>query len=196
MNMENSRPADVGSSKTIELTKLAGLARQGDAEAFVELIQMLKGPLYRTARTILKGDEECADALQETILKAYQSICSLRDLQYVKTWLYRILINECNTIIRMRVRQSLPGALPETAADSSAYRDVELREAIDQLEEPLRLVVLLVYLEDMKIADAAAILGISEGAVKMRLQRSKTRLRSWLEPNSEGRGTHEARQCR
>ncbi|MGN7453446.1 RNA polymerase sigma factor [Paenibacillus pasadenensis] len=194
--MAERQPAKAGSSQKMELTRLAQSARQGDTEAFLELIQQLKGSLYRTARTILKGDEECADALQETILKAYQSIGSLKEPEHVRTWLYRILIHECTAIWRKKARQSLPGTLPEQAAESSAYRDVELREAIDRLEEPLRLVVLLVYREDLKIADAAAVLGISEGAAKMRLQRSKALLRKWLEPTWEGSGNHETRQYR
>ncbi|MFC4808635.1 RNA polymerase sigma factor [Paenibacillus sp. GCM10023250] len=172
---------------TRELAKLARSARQGDTEAFLELIESLKGALYRTARTILRNDEDCADALQDTIVGAYQAIRSLREPAHVQTWLYRILINACNTILQKRQRQSLPGTLPEPAADSPVYQDVELREAIDRLEEPLRLVVVLVYLEDMRIADAAAILGISEGAAKMRLKRSKAQLRSWLAPADMGR---------
>ncbi|NMO98257.1 sigma-70 family RNA polymerase sigma factor [Paenibacillus lemnae] len=177
----------------MELAKLAWSARQGNTEAFLELIECLKGALYRTARTILKRDEDCADALQETIVKAYKAISSLREPAHVKTWLYRILINECTTILQKRLRESLPGTLPEPVVDSPVYQDVELKEAIDRLEDPLRLVVVLVYLEDMKIADAAAILGISEGAAKMRLKRSKAQLRNWLESTWEGRGNHEIR---
>ncbi|PWW02798.1 RNA polymerase sigma-70 factor (ECF subfamily) [Paenibacillus cellulosilyticus] len=180
--------ASFDSSDKMRLTKLARSAQQGDTEAFLELIENIKGTLYRTARTILKDDEDCADALQETIIKAYQAISSLREPEHFRTWIYRILINECNTISRKKTRHSLPGTLPEPAVENLAYQDVELREAIDRLEEPLRLVVLLVYLEDMKIADAATVLGISEGAVKMRLQRSKTQLRAWLEPTWERRG--------
>ncbi|NBD28383.1 sigma-70 family RNA polymerase sigma factor [Paenibacillus sp. T1] len=177
----------------MELAKLAWSARQGNTDAFLELIESLKGALYRTARTILKNDEDCADALQETIFRAYQAISSLREPTHVKTWLYRILINECTTILQKRLRQSQPITLPEPVVNSSVYQDVELKEAIDRLEEPLRLVVVLVYLEDMKIADAAAILGISEGAAKMRLKRSKAQLRSWLEPTWEGRDNHDVR---
>lgn len=192
--MAIDRSPSVRSTEKMELTKLALSARQGNTEAFLGLIEGLKEALYRTANAILKNSEDCADALQETIVKAYQAIHSLREPGQVKTWLYRILINECTTILRQRQRQSLPGTLPEPAVDSPDYQDIELKEAIDRLEEPLRLVVLLVYLEDMKIADAAEILGISEGATKMRLQRSKSQLRSWLEPTWEGRGNHEARQ--
>ncbi|QHT61339.1 sigma-70 family RNA polymerase sigma factor [Paenibacillus lycopersici] len=191
--MTNNRSGSVTSSNKIELAKLAWSAREGNTEAFLELIESLKGALYRTASTILKNDEDCADALQETIVRAYQAIRSLREPTHVKTWLYRILINECNSILQKRLRHSLPGTLPEPVADRPICQDVELKEAIDRLEEPLRLVVVLVYLEDLKIADAAAILGISEGAAKMRLKRSKAQLRSWLEPSWEGRGNHEAR---
>ena len=56
--------------------------------------------LYSTAKTILSDDHDCADAIQETIVKAFSKIETLRNDKYAKTWLIRILINECYTLLR------------------------------------------------------------------------------------------------
>lgn len=55
--------------------------------------------LYSTAKTILFRDEDCADAIQETIVKAFSKIETLRNDKYAKTWLMRILMNECYTLL-------------------------------------------------------------------------------------------------
>ncbi|OWA35843.1 hypothetical protein B9G55_08100 [Saccharibacillus sp. O16] len=174
-----------------EIEQQAVLAKNGDAEAFLSLIEGWKGSMYRTAHTILRSDTDCADALQETILKAYRSVGTLKQPAFFKTWLYRILINECNDILRKKARVSLPGVLPESVQEEKDYRMVELKEAVAQLKEPLRLVVVLVYMEDMKIAEAARVLGVSEGTVKMRLKRGRTQLQQWLKPSGEGGACYE-----
>ncbi len=126
-----------------EVEQLAALAKNGDTEAFLSLVEAWKGSMYRTARTILGSDADCADALQETILKAYGAVGKLKNPAFFKTWLYRILINECNTIRRKQARISLPGVMPEPALEDNDYRMVELKEALNRLKEPLRLAVAL-----------------------------------------------------
>ncbi|MCI6043536.1 sigma-70 family RNA polymerase sigma factor [bacterium] len=64
------------------------------------LILSTERQLYSTAKTILYNDQDCADAIQETIVKAFSKINTLRNDKYAKTWLIRILINECYTLLR------------------------------------------------------------------------------------------------
>lgn len=59
-------------------------AKAGDPEAFVQLMLEMELPLYRTARSIVNNDEDCADALQETMLKAFKSIHTLREPAFSK----------------------------------------------------------------------------------------------------------------
>ena len=61
--------------------------------------------LYHIAKSILKNDDDCADAMQNAILHAFEKLHTLRNEMYFKTWLTRILINECNYIIRSRKAQ-------------------------------------------------------------------------------------------
>ncbi|WP_247903265.1 sigma factor [Paenibacillus pabuli] len=57
-------------------------------------MQEIELPLYRTARSIVNKDEDCSDALQETMLKAFKSTNTLKEPSFFKTWIFRILINE------------------------------------------------------------------------------------------------------
>ncbi|WP_249930653.1 sigma-70 family RNA polymerase sigma factor, partial [Paenibacillus polymyxa] len=79
-------------------------ARNGDRKAFVALMKHMESDMYGMARSILRSNEDCADAMQEAMLKAYKSLGELREPRYFKTWLLRILINECHLIIRKQKR--------------------------------------------------------------------------------------------
>lgn len=78
------------------------LAQKGSKEAFSRLIKNSEASMYRVAKSFLKTDTDCADAIQETILKAYKMIRSLKQPQYFKTWLIRILINECKHVLNVK----------------------------------------------------------------------------------------------
>ena len=70
----------------------------GDADAFLELMEKNSLAMYKVARGILDNDEDAADAMQDTILTCFEKIHTLKNPEYFKTWMIRILINECNKI--------------------------------------------------------------------------------------------------
>lgn len=74
--------------------------QNGNKEAFSELILSVRSSLYKTAKSKLKNEEDVKDAVQTTILKAYTNIGELKEAKYFKTWITRILINECNIMYR------------------------------------------------------------------------------------------------
>ena len=78
------------------------LAIKGDKEAFVYLINEYRLSLYRIAKGILKDDYRVEDAISNTIIKAFENIKKLKKAEYFKTWLIRILINECNSILKRK----------------------------------------------------------------------------------------------
>ena len=94
-------------------------ARSGDKEAFVQLMEESKLSLLAAARAILKDEEDVADAMQETVLTAFQKLCTLREEKYFKTWLIRILINHCYTILRRRKTVPLSDFLPEESKENN-----------------------------------------------------------------------------
>ncbi|WP_145414772.1 RNA polymerase sigma factor [Paenibacillus xylanexedens] len=158
----------------MDLPDLITQAIQGDREAFIRLIREIEHSLYNTAISMLRKEEDAADAIQETILKAYKSMHTLREPQYFKTWMFRILINECNTLLSRRSLSTSYAEVPaEHQAQPSPYDEVDMREAVDQLEEAKRIVIILHYFEDMSLRQIADTLGLSESAVKMRLNRAR-----------------------
>ena len=139
--------------------------------------------MYVTARSILPEDEDCADAIQETIVKAFSKINSLKQDAYAKTWLIRILINECYNMLRQKSRQIPMDVEGEMAAKAAVepkdYSD--LYRAVSQLQEDLRMPVVLYYGEDFSVREIAQVLEISEGAVQKRLARARQKLKRLLE---------------
>lgn len=153
------------------------LAIAGDRNAFVELMKQTELQLYQTAWAIVKRPEDCDDAMQEAILKAFKSIHALREPSYFKTWIFRILINEC---LRILERNKKTVAISDTAQfgglQRNEYSAVDLRDAVDRLEENLKIVIVLHYYQDMNINQVANILQLTPAAVKTRLFRARQKL--------------------
>ncbi|MDR6726475.1 RNA polymerase sigma-70 factor (ECF subfamily) [Paenibacillus amylolyticus] len=161
----------------MDSTDLVHQAIAGDRDAFISLIREIENSLYNTAKSMLRKEEDVADAIQETILKAYKSMHTLREAQYFRTWMFRILINECNTMLSRRSLSTSYAEVPEAhQRRSSPYDEVDMREAVDRLEESKRMVIVLHYFEDLTLRQVADALNISESAVKMRLSRARQEL--------------------
>lgn len=143
--------------------------------------------LYSTAKTILFNDQDCGDAIQETIVKAFSKIETLRNDRYAKTWLIRILINECYTLLRKSNKLvSLEEMWERAENEGDGKMDYsDLYKAVNALKEELRLPIILYYIEDFSIKEIAQILEITEGAVQKRLARARGKLKRDLQ-ESEG----------
>lgn len=150
-------------------------------EQLGQIIIRSEDTMYHIAKTLLYNDADCADAIQEAIVKAFAGISGLRQDAYAKTWLIRILINECYAIMRREKRLvSLEEyQQEEAAAETEDYSD--LYEALRQLPDQSRICVTLYYLEGYSVKETAKILGITESAVKNRLARARASLRTQLE---------------
>ncbi|MBO6159629.1 MAG: sigma-70 family RNA polymerase sigma factor [Firmicutes bacterium] len=144
-----------------------------------ELILSSENTMYRTAFAILQSKEDAADAIQEAIVKAFSRINSLQEDRFAKTWLMRILMNECFDQRRKRDRTISLDTISEPA-DSPREEYSELYWAISRLEDDLRIPVILFYVEDYSTRQIAELLEISEGAVRKRLYRARARLKEEL----------------
>lgn len=147
---------------------------------FAEKVTTAEATLYHISKSILKNDCDCADAVQETIITAYSKLHSLRDERFFKTWLCRILINECYQICRANKRVVPLEDYMETENPSEQQNDLGLFDAIMELKTDLRLVIVLHYIEGFQITEMAEMLKIPEGTVKSRLSRARTELKSVL----------------
>jgi RNA polymerase sigma-70 factor, ECF subfamily len=162
------------------------LAKKGDKDAFTRIITNNEGLLYRISKNILKNDIDCADAIQETILKCYASIELLKKPVYFRTWLVKILLNECYNILRYKKRVLPTKELYNEPATDRIDKDYhDLKSHIDNLDADHQNIIILFYYEEFSIKEIAEILDIKEGTVKSRLARARNKLALLLNENKE-----------
>jgi RNA polymerase sigma-70 factor (ECF subfamily) len=152
-------------------------------EKLGELILTSERQMYATAKSILQRDTDCADAISETIVKAFSGIEKLRQDKYAKTWLMRILINECHNLLRKNNKlvsfEEYAEVKEMEVPEKKDYS--ELYKALQHLPEGLRITVTLYYMEEFSVKEVAAILDISEGAVQKRLARAREQMKTELQ---------------
>lgn len=141
--------------------------------------------LYRISMSMLKNNADCEDAVQQTILTAYNRLNSLKHEEFFRTWITRILINECNKILNDRKRTA-PFEVIESRSDDTFTHNTELKEAINSLSPKLRVVIVMKYSEGFSIEEISKALKIPEGTVKSRLSQAKDKLKEILGENDEG----------
>lgn len=161
-----------------------------DRKEFGNLILENERQLYRIAKSILRSDEDCADVAQEAVMKAFEKLYTLRDDRYAKTWLIRILINEC---FRMADKQKRERMLADKvkSCEKQAHKEQapgnvreeeysELYQALAQLPREFRIILELYYLEEFSVKEISELMGIPEGTVKSRLGRGREKLKQRL----------------
>lgn len=156
-------------------------ALNGDHEAFIEIIESSTGQLYRVGKSILKNDEDIGDALQETIMIAYEKLHTLKEPKYFRTWLVRILINRCNYILSRNKKVISLDEVNILSYKDGGFKDLELNEAINELKEDYRVVINLHYIMGFSIKEICSILDEKEGTIKSRLFRARNDLRVFYE---------------
>lgn len=145
------------------------------------LIIQSEDAMYHVAKTLLYNDVDCADAISEAIVKAFSGLSSLREDRYAKTWLIRILINECYAVMRRERRVVLQENIEPHVEEQEAEKYSELYEALARLSEDMRLTVSLYYLESYSVKEIAQLLETTESTIKNRLFRARKILRKDLE---------------
>lgn len=149
-------------------------------EQLGNLIIASEETMYRVAKTLLRSDADCADAIQEAIVKAFSAIQTLRKDSYAKTWLVRIVINECYAIMR-REQKLVPIddiTVEEAAAEQADYS--ALYDVLSRLPEEIRLTVTLYYIEGYSVKEIAELMKTTQSAVKNRLMRARAKMKKEL----------------
>lgn len=173
--------------------------RAGDNVEFTKLVEATSSQIFRTGMRILGDKQAAEDVLQETYLKAIKALPNFEGRSSVKTWLYRIAVNEALMVLRDKKRVQLDPILEESDEDEiPAPRDLRdwsplpeemirrgeltryLDEAVLQLPENLRFVFILRDIHELSIAETAELLGITEANTKVRLLRARLKLRELL----------------
>ena len=163
------------------MENLVKKAKAGDSSAFSSLIRMNTQSMYKIAWAYLKNDEDVADAIQETILKCYEKLDTLKNDSYFKTWMIRILINNCNEMLRHKGRVFPTVEMEEGTFEEPGYVDCEWKEILTSLDEKYQIVILLYYSKALSVKEIAALLDVSQNTVLTRLSRARKQLRAEYE---------------
>ena len=189
----------VGSRSGASDAELLRLHLAGDAEAFGTLFLRHKDRLWAVALRIVCDPDDAADALQEAMISAFRRADNFRGDSAVTTWLHRIVVNASLDLLRRRAsrrsvswsgdpdelavaepRAAAPGGdVPASRADVIDTR-LDVGSALQALPPPQRAALVLVDMLGYPVADAALILGVSEGTVKSRCARGRVRLVPYL----------------
>ncbi len=174
----------------------------GEKHLFHELIRPCERAIYVMLLGILGNEAEAEDAAQETAIKVYLNLKNFRGDAQFRTWVLSIARNEGLGRLRkagVRKEESLDAGTDETTGDFTpailmSWREIPaeelerkelaglLRQAVERLPEIYRNVVILRDIEEMDSRETAEVLGITEGAVKVRLHRARAMLQKWLAP--------------
>lgn len=149
---------------------------------FCNQVSALKNNMYALAIGILKNEADAEDAIQNTLLTAYEHLEDLHFFDKVKPWVLKILTRECYRIASYRKDHVDIDGL-SVAADPGVDPDTKesVWQAVNQLETKYREIIILFYYEDLSTREIAGILGISEENVRKRLSRARVVLRTLLD---------------
>jgi RNA polymerase sigma-70 factor, ECF subfamily len=183
--------------------ELVILARRGEAAAFCEIMRRNNRHLFRAARSVLRDDAEAEDVVQEAYLRAFRGLAGFRGDASLSTWLTRIALNEA--LGRLRRRRDAVGLEAIEAAQegggarilmfptaqasggdpegTAARREIRrlLEEAIDELPEAFRPVLVARDVDGMSVEETAQVLGVRPETVRTRLHRARRLLRAALD---------------
>jgi RNA polymerase sigma-70 factor (ECF subfamily) len=177
-----------------DLASLVTAAKGGDRQAFEELVRATHADAYTLAFRLTGNEEDASDVVQEAYLRAYKSLKRFRGDAQFSTWLYRIVANCAATALGKRAKARhddlddnadlvdlRPDYDPDAHLDATVERE-RVTEALRELPDGLRAVVVLRDVYDLPHEAIANELGITEAAAKVRLHRARRRLRERLFP--------------
>jgi RNA polymerase sigma-70 factor (ECF subfamily) len=160
------------------MKNLVKYARNGDADAFAELMQSQMQNMYKTAAAILHNDEDIADAVGDTLLACWEKIGQLKKAEFFRTWMTKILINKCNDILRRKRELYYDEEMQEFPEDVQEYSKIEWMEMMKCLDEKYRLVMVLYYVDGLSAVEISGMLDMPASTVRTRLARGRDQMAS------------------
>ena len=165
-------------------------ARRGDADAFEQLVAAYRNQVFRLALRMCGNEADADEVAQEAFLSAWKGLPNFRGESRFSTWLYQLTTHAAIDLMRREKRQAAAEDIDGiTAADDgpSPQQQVEraetrreVRSALMQLPEEYRQVLLLRFMQELDYGEIARALNVSEGTVKSRINRAKSKLREVL----------------
>lgn len=160
---------------------------QGDQDAYIKLIESIQVEMYKIATSQLNNIDDINDVIKETIMHSYDKLHTLKNFNYFKTWIIRILINECNIIHRKRKKQlglfnKISNSVDNSTYTNNIFQEVESNIDFDLLIQHLnyneRLIFTLYYRNKYTPTEISNILNINVNTVKSRISRAKQKIQN------------------
>jgi len=177
--------------------------KDGDREAFNEFVKLYQQKVIKLAFSMLSSEEDAYDAAQETVLRGYKSIASVKNASSLSTWVYRICANICNDMLRKRMKTKniisidaedeednpVISIADNAPAPDEAYemseRQRAVKDAIQMLSEDYRNVLVMYDMEGLSYDEISEVLKCPIGTIKSRLNRARSNLKKILSEKRE-----------
>ncbi|MCC0636695.1 MULTISPECIES: sigma-70 family RNA polymerase sigma factor [unclassified Clostridioides] len=142
-----------------------------------------KDSFYRIAYSYTKNEEDALDVVQEAMYKALYSVENLKEVNYIKTWFYKILVRTSIDFIRKnrKYNNMTDITLIDETGECDKYTDLDLKKALEELPIEYKSIIILRFFEDLKIEEVAIILDENVNTVKTRLYTALKKLKLKIE---------------
>lgn len=163
-------------------------AQKGNEGAFTKIIIDLEKDLYKIARARFNSEDDICEVVQETIIAAFNNIKKLKKPEYFKTWIIKILINNCNKMYKKKRKKDLFEYNEDILENTYSKNEYEI--VIDKLDfEGLiknlkcneRITLILYYMENLTTKEIGKLLKEPESTIRNRISRAKLKLKKELE---------------
>lgn len=167
------------------MEELINKAQDRDEEAFTELMKIILPDLYRVAQARLNNLDDVYDAINETMIRSYENLKNLKHPEYFKTWITKILINECNKIYFIKIKQN---RIFNKILRINNYKKIQysteiiddkiqFESLIKNLSKEERTIMILYYSNKFTTLEISKILNIKESTIKSKLKRAKEKIK-------------------
>lgn len=152
-------------------------------EKLIQYILDHQDRFYRLAYSYTKNQEDALDAVQNAVCKALEAYDSIRNADAIKTWFYRILVNECLRVIKRRKQEAMSDDIEAEDAVyyEKAYDRENVDDELDKLEPDVQEIIKLRFFEEMSLKEISAITGYNLNTVKTKLYRGLKLLKENME---------------
>jgi RNA polymerase sigma-70 factor (ECF subfamily) len=169
-----------------EPSRLLQSAKSGDTVAFEALLRIHEAQVARTAIRLLASRQDAQDAAQEVFLRLHRSLKQIDDSGNLPGWLYRVTVNVCRDMLRLR-KSAGPLDQARLAVESSTEADLDrgrrlllIEEAVRSLPEKERAALTLRDLEGLSTREVAGILGSTEATVRSQISAARLKIKKML----------------
>ncbi|MCI9047758.1 MAG: sigma-70 family RNA polymerase sigma factor [Hungatella sp.] len=156
-------------------------AMGGDGESFIQLMEQHRQSMLKVAWGFFSNQEDVADVMQQTILNAYEHIGELRQTRYFKTWLIRILINNCTKLYNSQKRMTDQDTVREEGYFDAYPGENSFFYLLSLLDRQDRVIFQLYFGQEYTTKEIGEFLGIKESTIRSRIRRGKEQLRKQIQ---------------